>query len=160
MKKIKIVFIVCASFCLRVIAQQEDASVFYYKQADSLSNLNQFTDAIHFYTMAIQQSVGNTDIKLLSYCMRAATKEAIQDETGAYMDCVICINMENIKSWYIHPTVLLNTINTAKGTCYYLKAVIDFEKYHDITNACIGWSKALELGYKDALLKIHQYCNK
>ena len=48
-------------------------------------------------------------------------------------------------------------LNIEYVDAYYYRGLSKFES-NDLTGACLDWSKALELGYKEASEAINTYC--
>lgn len=142
---------------------QSEASHYDYKyelqMADSFMDNKDYQQAIFFLAKLIEKTKENTDYKLYALAQKALCKVYVHDYRGAIVDADEVFEMAktNVIPVIAHRLDLQNEIDDWKGLAHLAKGMA--ESSLGLTNeACIDWSKAGELGAKDAYKFILQYC--
>ena len=154
MKKITsaILFSIITAACFGQITAQD-----YCNLADSMQKNNEFYKSVVYYTNAIELSSENSQIKIESYVFRGYCKSELGDYRGAIDDYSTAIPMK-ITSGDMMPYQFNRRTMEIRASCYYLRG-LSYYNLHDLEKACRDFSKAGELGEKDAYDEIRKYCN-
>lgn len=135
----------------------------FYERGQLFFNLRKYDLAIQDFTQAINQDkyelaitldIVNEELRYIKeqrkvlekfikpFYYRAKTKEILNDYYGALLDYDMVIKL-----------------NPTYSEIYFKRGNLKF-KLGDFKGACLDWSMANEYGYEEAIISIHENCNK